>query len=336
MAVAPLLDLAPRPSSVRAEVLEGLAGEPKTLPCKLFYDAAGARLFERICALDEYYLTRTELAILRRHGGQMAEHIGPRARIVEPGSGAGLKTRILLDSLVDPVTYVPVDISREQLEATARELAAVFPDLWVQPVCADYTGAVRLPDPPGVLAGTSLFYPGSTIGNFEPAEARAFLLRVHALVGVGGGALIGVDLLKDPAVLIPAYDDAEGVTALFNKNLLVRLNRELGADFDVSQFTHRARYEPRPSRIVMELVSTRDQTVRVAGQEIAFMAGEPIRTEYSHKPSRAEFAALARAAGFAVEAVWTDDEGLFSVQMLRALPNGPTARTPARQSESPA
>jgi dimethylhistidine N-methyltransferase len=311
-----LCDLSPERERFLADVLDGLAASPKTLPCKYFYDARGSALFDRICALPEYYPTRTELAILHRHAGAMAAAIGPRAILVEYGSGSSTKTRLLLDQLAKPAAYVPVDISREHLLASAEALAAHYPGLRVIPVCADFTAPFALPEVPGAERVVG-YFPGSTIGNFGPAEARKFLADVAEQCGPGGALLIGVDLQKPRAVLEPAYDDARGVTAEFNRNLLRRANRELGADFDLAAFDHRAFWNAACGRVEMHLVSRRDQVVRVGGRAIPFAKGETIHTENSHKYELAGFAAIAAAAGFEVERVWTDDARLFSVQLLR-------------------
>jgi L-histidine Nalpha-methyltransferase len=311
-------DLSPERERFLADVLDGLGASPKTLPCKYFYDARGSALFDRICTLPEYYPTRTELAILRRHAAAMAEAIGPRCLLVEYGSGSSTKTRLLLDRLEAPAAYVPVDISREHLLQSAAALAAHYPHLAVIPVCADFTQPFALPDVPGADRVVG-YFPGSTIGNFAPAEATKFLADVAHRCGAGGALLIGVDLRKPRAVLEPAYDDARGVTAEFNRNLLRRVNRELGGDFDLAAFDHRAFWNPARGRVEMHLVSRRDQVLHLAGRTVPFAKGESIHTENSHKYELAGFAQLAAAAGFGVERVWTDDAGLFSVQLLRVL-----------------
>ena len=311
-----ICDLAPERASFLADVLAGLAGPRKTLPCKYLYDEAGSALFERICELDEYYPTRTELGILHRHAGAMAAALGPRCLLVEYGSGSSTKTRLLLERLEDPAGYVPVDISREHLLRAAGALSARHPRLRVLPVCADFTRPFELPPVPGTLRRAA-YFPGSTIGNFAPAEARKFLAQVAEQCGPGGMLLIGVDLRKSRAVLEPAYDDAQGVTAEFNRNLLRRINRELGASFDVASFDHRAFWNSAEGRVEMHLVSRREQTVRVGGRSVRFARGESIHTESSHKYELGEFAALARSAGFEVLRVWTDEARLFSVQLLR-------------------
>jgi L-histidine Nalpha-methyltransferase len=314
---AELFDLAPERERFLADVLAGLSAGRKTLPCKYFYDERGSALFERICELDEYYPTRTELGILRRHVGAMAAALGPRCLIVEYGSGSSTKTRLLLERLDDPAAYVPVDISREHLLRSAAALAARYPRLRVIPVCADFTRPFGLPGVRGALRRVA-YFPGSTIGNFAPADARSFLAHVARQCGSGGALLIGVDLRKSRAILEPAYDDARGVTAEFNRNLLRRINSELGADFDPSAFDHRAFWNTDEGRVEMHLVSRREQQVRLAGRPFRFARGETIHTENSYKYDLAGFAALASAAGFEVERVWTDDAPLFSVQLLRA------------------
>ncbi len=279
---------------LRAEALGGLLAERKTLPPKLFYDAPGAELFERICALDEYYVTRAELAILRERAGEIAALAGPRCALVEYGSGAGVKVRLLLDALDAPAAYVPVDISREQLAAVAASLAGDYPGVAVRPLCADYTAPLRLPRLPAG-ARRLAFFPGSTIGNFHPTEAAAFLRRMRRSLGPGGALILGVDRRKAAATLRAAYDDRDGVTAAFNLNVLARLNRELGADFDLARFRHRASFAPGPSRVEMHLESLAEQEVRVAGARVRFARGETLWTESSYKYDRARLRALSAA-----------------------------------------
>lgn len=324
----PLLDLHPDTDTLREEVLAGLNATPKALSPKFFYDAEGSKLFDRITELDAYYPTRTEVGILRANVEALANVIGEGASLVELGSGSSLKTHILLDRVAgDLAAYVPVDISREHLMASARRLAEEYPGLEILPVCADYTQPLRLPTPSAPVSQTVVFFPGSTIGNFEPSEAVALLQRVRRVVGEGGGMLVGVDLKKDRETLELAYDDPEGVTASFNLNLLTRLNRELGATFDLGAFRHRARYrdgveplgEETTARVETHLVSQRAQTVRVAGQAFAFEEGETIHTENSYKYTLGGFAVLAQRGGFRVETVWTDPDARFSVQYLVAM-----------------
>ncbi len=311
-----LIDYCPETDTFFDEVREGLARPQKAIPSKFFYDVRGSRLFDRITELPEYYPTRTEMDILRRYLDEIVRRIGPRCLLVEYGSGSSRKTRILLDHLDDPAGYVPIDISREHLLRSARTLRKAYPGLAVRPICADYTTSFDLPALGG--ARPVVFFPGSTIGNFTPEQATAFLARIAGIVGPGGGLFIGVDLQKDVSVIEAAYNDAEGVTEAFNKNLLARINRELGGTFDLDQFAHRACYNAEHGRIEMHLVSRADQCVRLGRLRIPFQQGETILTEYSYKYRLDDFAAIARAAGFDVEQVWTDDRQYFSVQGLVA------------------
>ena len=291
----------------------GLRARPRSISPKWFYDEAGSRLFERICELPEYYPTRTELALLDRHAPELAECIGADAEIVEFGAGASRKVRLLLSALQRPASFVPVDISGEHLAEAAQRLRAEHPGLAVRPVVGDYTAdGLELPAPAGRRIG---FYPGSSIGNFEPAEAARLLERFRHWLQ-GGGLLIGVDQVKSPALLHAAYNDAQGVTAAFNLNLLARANRELGADFDLAAWEHAAHYQPSLQRIEMHLVSRRAQRVHVGGECFDFDEGESIHTENSYKYSVAGFQALARRAGWAPQAVWADAAGRFSLHWL--------------------
>lgn len=308
-------DYHPTTADLREEVLQGLARSPKRLSPKLFYDQRGSQLFDAITELPEYYPTRTEIGILETHGEAMADRLGREHVLIELGSGSSLKIQTLLAAL-RPHVYVPVDISKEHLLASAHALAERFPGLMIRAACADYSGPFKLPLESG-WSQLAAFFPGSSIGNFEPQEASALLRRVAGVLGEGGRLLIGVDLRKDPDVLNAAYNDAEGVTAAFNLNLLTRINRELEADFDISGFRHKAFFNAEASRIEMHLESLREQRVRVAGQEIAFERGETIHTECSYKYSIADFQSLARDAGFESEDVWMDAERLFSVHCLR-------------------
>ena len=301
----------------RQDVLAGLSRKKKTVPAKYFYDARGSRLYDEICETDEYYPTRTELSILRKHAAEIGSLIGPSARVVELGSGSSNKTHALLDGLVRPAQYVLVDISSEPLAASAARVAADYPGLDVQPICADYTHGVALELCPWADR-TVAYFPGSTLGNLLPEEAREFLSRVRHMVGPTGALVLGVDLPKDPAVLHAAYNDARGATAEFNKNLLVRMNHELFARFDVSRFWHHAFYEPYATRIEMHLVSAARQIVPVAGRVFAFEEGESITTEYSYKYTPEKLARLAQGAGFTVTRVFADPKSLFSVQFLSA------------------
>jgi L-histidine N-alpha-methyltransferase len=301
---------------MREEVWAGLAAPRKTLPCKWLYDARGSALFERICELPEYYPTRTELGILEAHAGEMAERMGARCLLVEYGSGSSRKTRLLLDRLVEPAGYVPIDISRAALAASARALAAAYPALEVLPVCGDYARPIELPRPRRPAARRVVFFPGSTIGNFTPPEAERFLARMAQVAGADGGILIGADLRKERALLEAAYDDAAGVTAAFDLNLLERLNRELAADFPIERFRHRSVWNEPEGRVEMHLVSLDAREVAVAGRRFAFAAGETIHTENSYKYTLDGFARIARAAGLAVQRVWTDPSAWFSLQWL--------------------
>jgi dimethylhistidine N-methyltransferase len=306
--------------SFAEEFVAGLRAQPRSIAPKWFYDTEGSRLFEQICELPEYYPTRTELALLRQHAPELADRIGPGAEIVEFGAGASVKVRLLLDALVAPRRFVPVDISGEHLAGAAAALRADYPGLAVEPVVADFTAALTLPEALGRRVG---FYPGSSIGNFDPPAAEALLRRFRGWLA-GGALLIGVDLVKDPALLHAAYNDARGVTAAFNLNLLARANRELGADFDLAQWAHSAFYHPALRRIEMHLVSRCRQRVRVAGQTFDFEEGDSVHTENSYKYTVDGFQAVARRAGFAPTKVWTDAERRFSLHWLEpAAPKEP-------------
>lgn len=307
-------DLAPETAQMRTEVLAGLQQEPKRFPSHYLYDDRGARLFEQICEVEEYYVTRTEKAVMRQHAADISRHIGARAVLIEPGSGAGEKAQALLAELDEPAAYVPIDVAGEQLAEVAADIDRSYPEVDVVPVCADFTAKHELPLDQVDGERRVVYFPGSTIGNFEPAEARELLRRMAELAGPDGGVLIGVDLKKDPAILEPAYDDAAGVSAAFGQNILVRLNRELGADFDLEQFEYRARYDEARGRIEMALVSQSDQDVTIGETTIRFEAGERAVTEYSYKYTLAEFAQLAAEAGLTVVKAWTDPKQLFSVQ----------------------
>jgi dimethylhistidine N-methyltransferase len=299
-----------------ADAVAGLSALRKTLPCKWLYDAEGARLFEAITRMPEYYPTRTEMHILEECGPDMAQAIGPGAAVVEFGPGDGAKAVQLLRALEAPAAYLPVDIAPEWLDAAASRVAAAFPGLRVRPVIADFS---RPFDLAGRAEGSAThlgFFPGSTIGNFEPDEAVAFLRRARTTLRPGARMLLGADLVKDPSVLEAAYDDAAGVTAAFNLNLLARLNREADADFDLSGFQHRAVWNASAERIEMHLVSRKAQSVRLAGRVFRFARGESIHSESSHKYRPERLRALAEAAGWGAAATWSDAEGLFSVWLL--------------------
>ncbi|MBI4296409.1 MAG: L-histidine N(alpha)-methyltransferase [Chloroflexi bacterium] len=300
----------------RAEVISGLQKQQKELPSKYFYDEKGSRLFERICTLDEYYIPRTERAIMKACIDEVVELIGPRVFLLEYGSGDCRKVRFLLDNLDEPVAYAPIDISMEQLAYVSQKLAVDYSGVEVLPVCADYTNGFELPTPKERCSRRAAFFPGSTISNFDPAPARKFLRHIAEMCRPDGALLIGVDLKKDPAILHKAYNDEQGITAEFNLNLLERINRELGADFSLDAFEHYAFYNPRESRVEMHLVSQCDQTVRVGETTIFFARGESIWTENSYKYNADEFAKMAADAGFRVERVWSDPRQWFSVQYL--------------------
>jgi dimethylhistidine N-methyltransferase len=289
-----------------------LARPQKSLPPKYFYDAAGSRLFARICRLPEYYVTRAELALTRSHLAAIARFAGRGCQLIEFGSGEGVKSRLLIRAL-RPAVYVPIDISADALRAASRALAREFPWLRIAPLVGDFSRPLDIP----VRRGTPsvVYFPGSTIGNLTPEEAHAFLSMSR---GVAGKMLVGVDLKKDPAVLHAAYNDKAGVTAAFNLNLLARINRELGADFDLRRFRHYAFYNPAAGRIEMHLVALEKHSVRLGRYRWQFAAGETIHTENSCKYSPEEFGALASRAGFRGLKTWTDRRGLFAVFGLSA------------------
>lgn len=297
----------------RFDLVEGLRRRPRRLPCKYLYDARGSELFDRICRTPEYYPTRTEAQILDEAQHELAEFCGPHVRVVEPGSGSGIKTRRLLAALRDPRAYVPIDISRAPLLAGAAAIARAFPRLEVLPVGGDYFADLDLPGTTQPVERTVVFFPGSTIGNFDPVGAIGFLHRLGQWCRPGDRLLIGVDLQKPVAIVERAYHDAAGLTAAFNLNLLVRANRELGADFRIGQFAHEAVYDPAWDRIEMRLVSRAAQRVQVAGHVFEFAPGERIVTEHSHKYTRKGFERLAAAAGWRSVTLWTDERAWFGV-----------------------
>ncbi len=301
---------------MRAEVCAGLARRPKQLPSKYFYDAKGSALFEAICIQPEYYLTRAELALMRRHVAAIASALGPEVLLLEYGSGAGIKTRMLLAHLEDPVAYVPIEISSSALRRSVARLRDRLPAIEVLPVCADFTRPLMLPTPRRRPRRRVIYFPGSTIGNFDSASAVGLLRRMRAEMGDDGAALVGADLIKDPAMIEAAYNDAAGVTARFTLNMLVRLNRELGADFDLSAFSARSRYNAPASRIEAFIVSRRSQDVRVSRRAFHFDAAESMLVEISCKYSHESFARLGARAGLRVARVWEDPEHLFSLQLL--------------------
>jgi len=304
---------APQSSDFLTDVIAGLSSNPHTLPCKYFYDERGASLFQKICELPEYYITRTEIDILDKNRSDIAAQLGENIQLIGLGTGAGTKTRILIEALQTPAVYIPVDISEKQLRESTNLFQKVFPDLEILPVCADYLQAVVLPSARHNVARSIVYFPGSTIGNFEPNEALEFLHRVANVCREDGGLLIGVDLKKDPHLLEAAYNDSAGVTAQFNLNLLDRVNRELGADFDLDQWRHRAMYNSTAGRIEMYLISEIDQFAHVDEHKFHFRRGEKIITEFSYKYAPQEFAALAGKAGFDFVRMWTDEACLFGI-----------------------
>jgi len=308
-------DLHPPAADFKAEVLSGLARSPRQLSPKYFYDRRGSQLFDSITELPEYYPTRVEVSILEKHGETIADFLGQDCLLLELGSGSSKKIRVLLDAL-KPAAYMPMDISREHLLGSAQALVADYPALEVHAACADFATDFELPYCPEHLPRVA-FFPGSSIGNFEPAQARELLRRIAGYLGEDGKLLIGVDLKKDVDVLQAAYNDDQQVTAAFNLNLLERINRELDADFDLQAFAHNAFYNASEGRVEMHLVSRSEQTVTVAGHSFDFAEGESIHTESSYKYDVEEFMALAEQAGFVSEQVWTDDQQLFSVHCLR-------------------
>lgn len=304
------------------DLKQGLARQRKGISPKYFYDAAGSALFDQICALQEYYPTRTELAILQRHASEIAMHLGPHAEILEFGAGSMQKVRVLLDAMDRPARYIPIDISGEHMNEAAAKMAKAYPLLQVEPLVADYTQDLVLPPdmpPEGRRVG---FFPGSTLGNFEPVDALRFM-RMCARTLQGGALILGADLVKDPGLLHAAYNDAQGVTADFNRNVLVRANRELGANFQLDQFAHSAFYNAPFQRIEMHLMSTCQQVVRVGGTSFAFTQGETLHTENSYKFTVEGLHQLAQRAGFTPGQVWTDPDKQFCLLWLDA----PTPRS---------
>ena len=313
-----LHDLHPSTDDIRGDVLAGLGRRPRRLPSKYFYDDRGSDLFEAICEQPEYYLTRAELALMRAHIDDITATLGADVQLVEYGSGSGIKTRLLLGHLDEPVAYVPVEISRSALMDSVGHLGARYPQVEMLPVCADFTQSLELPKPERRAKRRVIYFPGSTIGNFEAREAVTLLQHMREEMGRDGAALVGVDLVKDREVIEAAYNDAAGVTADFTLNMLARFNRELRADFDLSAFHHQARYNSMAERIETHIVSEREQDVHVAGETFHFRSDEATLVEYSCKYSPASFARLAAKAGLRVQKVWTDPDGLFSLQCLVA------------------
>ena len=297
-----------------SEIIEGLSRQQKALSPKFFYDERGSKLFDAICELPEYYPTRTELSIMQAHMDEIVALVGPHASLIEFGSGSSLKTHMLLKNLDELAAYVPVDISREHLLAAADSIAAKYPNIEVWPVLADFMQPFQLPNPTVTPIKNIVYFPGSTIGNFSPEDAHRLLQVMHVEAGEDGALLIGVDLQKDRDVIELAYNDSSGVTAEFNLNMLRRINREFGGNFNVDLFEHRAIYNEDHGRMELYLVSQCEQLVRIAGQSIRFAKGEALLTEHSHKYTLEQFDAMAKRAGFDVDTVWTDPERLFSVQ----------------------
>lgn len=318
-ATSSLLNLQPAPGTFLDDVLHGLGDTPPHLPCKYFYDERGSRLFDEICELDEYYLTRTELSIMRRFAPEMARHVGTGVILIEFGSGSSVKTRILLDHLSDPVAYVPIDISLGHLQRTADGLSLDYSGIEVLPVCADFAAEFVLPKAKRPPAGRVVYFPGSTIGNFTPDAARAMMARIAALCGAGGGLLIGIDLQKDGRTIEAAYNDSRGVTAEFNLNLLRRINRELDGNFDLDQYKHHASYREKQGRVEMFLVSQCDQTVTIGEKSFEFVEGDALRTELCYKYTIDGFVGLAADAGLQLRRHWTDDQRRFGVLYLTVV-----------------
>jgi dimethylhistidine N-methyltransferase len=309
-------DFEPTAEKFKAEFVAGLRRRPKLLPCKFFYDKHGSELFDQICGLDEYYLTRTETEIIRTNIDEIAARCGRQCVLVELGSGSSSKTRLLLKALKEPIAYVPIDISRSDLLRATESLNGDYTPLAILPVCADYNAPLTLPAPVGIMGRTVMFFPGSTIGNFDPKDAVAFLRHIASWCEPGAGLLVGVDLEKSREVLHPAYNDARGVTAAFNRNILQRANSELGANFAPEQFFHEAIYNDAKGRIEMGLVSCCHQCVAIAGEEFEFESGEHVTTEYSYKYRLNAFHELASSAGWQPEQTWTDKDSWFSVNYL--------------------
>ncbi len=311
-----LLDSRPETSEFLDDVCQGLSRQPKRLSSKYFYDSEGSKLFERICEQPEYYLTRSELTIMREHVGAMADCLGSEVLLMEFGSGSGQKTRLLLEALQAPVAYVPVEISHTALLDSVAGLAKDFPRLDMLPVCADFTQTFQTPLSRIPARRTVVYFPGSTLGNFESNHALRLLRQMRDIMGCHGGALIGIDLKKDSSLLEAAYNDAAGVTAAFTLNMLAHFNRELGADFHPGQFRHYAHYNALAGRIETYIVSTVEQKVHLDGETFSFAADEALLVEYSYKYSSQGFASLAAEAGLKVEHVWLDPAQYFSVQYL--------------------
>lgn len=307
----------PEADDLLAEVLEGLGQPQKELPSKLFYDERGSSLFDKITNLKEYYPTRTEISIMNENIEEISDVLGEGCLLIELGSGSSKKIRLILENLKKPSGYVPIDISEEHLLASAKTLAKDYPGLRIMPVYADYTKSFTLPPLNFPFSKKVIYYPGSTIGNFKPGETLDFIRRISKIAGPGSGLLIGVDLVKEHEILNSAYNDSQGITAEFNLNILRRINRELGSDFDLQQWEHYAFYNSTDSRIEMHLESRSEQLVRLNGTEIHVAKGESILTEYSHKYTLESFSEIV-SGYYRVENVWTDEDNLFSIQYLAA------------------
>ena len=298
------------------DVVEGLSRNHKTLPSKYFYDERGSKLFDDICELDEYYVTRTETALMQQQVGDIAAAVGSNALLVEYGSGSSLKTRLLLRNLIAPAGYVPIDISGDYLSQVGHSLQAEFPHIEIMPVVADFTKSFEVPSPTSKESRRIIYFPGSTIGNFPREDAMALLAGMAENAGADGGVLIGVDLDKDRDVLRAAYNDSQGVTAEFNLNVLKRINDELGGTFDLSKFKHEAVFNDGRSCIEMHLISTKRQTVNVCKYSFEFEENESVLTEYSHKYTIDAFGEMTNEAGLKVKNVWTDANNMFAVMYL--------------------
>ena len=317
-ALAFFVDLEPAVADFQESVIKGLAQTAKQLACKFIYDEVGLDLFSKICGTEEYYVTRTELALMQKIGPELADLAGPRRTVIELGSGSDLKIRLLLDALKAPAQYVPIDISPVHLRASAEAVAADYPEIIVGAVCADFTAPLSIPADAidNTVSGRLGYFPGSTIGNLMPAEAKAFLHGLRPLLGQDGVLIIGVDLQKDTDRLNRAYNDAAGYTAAFNQNILHRIAGELDASIDLAAFEHYAFYDENEGRIEMHLRSARRQTIRVGEARFELSAGELIHTEYSYKYTLDGFSALVESAGYLSPSRWTDAEDLFSIHFL--------------------
>jgi len=305
-----------RHSSFLKDCIHGLSQSKKSLPCKYFYDEKGSQLFDQICELEEYYVTRTETNLMQQHSAEMGECLGERVMLIEFGSGSSIKTRFLLEQLISPAAYVPVDISREHLMSSAERISGEFPEIEVLPVCADFTHTFPLPKPKTRPSHNAVYFPGSTIGNFEPECAFQILESISQLCGKQGGLLIGIDLQKESSVLERAYDDPHGVTAEFNLNLLHRMNRELDAEIVVDQFDHHVRYNEQLGRVEIYVRSTTQQTLEIGDHSFKLEEGELIHTENSHKYTVEGFSKIAAKAGWTLRKSWTDSRNYFAILHL--------------------